>query len=118
MLHGMNRTRRAKTGSRRLTTRRGMHVELLPGTPEPLDRALSVPSLEEVLASVDRMADLSEWAEARERVMPIFPRAHPRQAVPGEGEAVTVQLPPGVTVAFGIDLGMAFAHITRPLLAA
>ena len=43
------------------------------------------------------------------------PEARP-PAVPGRGRAVHLRVPPGVWAGFGIDVGPAWAHVSRDLV--
>jgi hypothetical protein len=100
--------------ARRLRTRGGIGVQLAPA--QDVDPAIETPSLDEILTSIDRMPDPGEWSNVSRIVMPMFIRARPHAFSAEQGELVTVEMPPGVTVGFGLDIGMAFAHVTRDLL--
>ena len=54
----------------------------------------------------------SSWADARDDVVPLLAR----ESMPGG--PLTVSLDPGLTVGFGLDLGLMFVHVTAPLLRA
>lgn len=70
----------------------------------------------EVLAAIEQLSDPTDWTAARRLVMPMFQRAS-GTTVAGEGELVVVEMPPGVSVAFGLDLGgIATARVTHQLL--
>jgi hypothetical protein len=98
MLAVMKTKRRRGTNVGKLRTRNGQSVEVVHGP--PLDPALQAPSMEEVLASVDRLTDPGNWEAAGPLVMPIFQRARPHVFAHDEGELVTVELPPGVNGGF------------------
>jgi hypothetical protein len=113
MLAPMPVSRHRPARRTRLRTRGGKTVEIAHGA--VLDPAIEMPSVEEALAALDRFGDLPDWNAVRRLVMPTFQRAR-QTAIPDEGELVTVELPPGITVAFGIDMDVMVARVSRPLL--
>src|SRR6266852_2758599 len=65
------------------------------------------PRLESVLNRIDDHG--LAWADVADDVLPIFERARPfGYEVEPPAHAV---VPPGVTIGFGIDLGLAFARV-------
>ena len=54
------------------------------------------------------------WTEVRTRVLPLLKRVH-RPYPPGM-EPIHLVVPPGVATGFGLDLGLAWAHVTRTLV--
>ena len=56
------------------------------------------------------------WQELADDVLPVFQRARPF-AYPADPPALTIALPPGVTVGFGVDAGPAFMRIATTHLA-
>jgi hypothetical protein len=67
-----------------------------------------------VLAALERFDPELPWKKARERILPMLPRARP---LPGPGvDLARAILPPGILVAFGIDVGPAITFVGSPLL--
>ncbi len=63
--------------------------------------------LDGLIAAFDPLAP---WPDIAPRILPILKRAwHP---YPVGAEPVHVNVPPGITTGFGIDLGPAFSHVT------
>jgi hypothetical protein len=74
---------------------------------------VSVP-FEAVLAALRSAPDPDDWAAVGHLVLPVFPRRRPFSF---DGpEPLRVQLPPGVLVGFGIDLGPAIAFVSPEML--
>ena len=94
--------------------RRGPEVTFFPG---PIaGPGVVVPSPEQVLAAVRDFRLDAPWAELAVDLLPMFERRRPLPA--GTTPPVSVTLPPGVTVGFGIDLGPAAVRVTRSLVEA
>lgn len=74
-----------------------------------------VPTPEELVAALEGFDHHAPWAEIAPRIIPVFERRRPQP--PGSPPPVTVVLPPGVSVGFGVDLGPAFIRVAEPLLA-
>lgn len=55
------------------------------------------------------------WSEFAPRVMPLLKRV--RHPFPAEAAPIHLRVPPGVWVGFGIDVGPAWAHVSRDLMA-
>ena len=73
-----------------------------------------VASPEEVLAAMRDFRLDAPWPDLAPDLLPMFERRRPMP--PGIPPPLTVVLPPGVTVGFGIDLGPASVRVSRPLL--
>lgn len=62
-----------------------------------------------------RMFDPSApWPEIAPTLLPLLKRVH--QAYPPQAAPVHLRVPPGIWTGFGIDLGPAWAHVTRDLV--
>src|SRR4051794_14170848 len=60
---------------------------------------------------IDRMEDRGfGWDDVQDDVMPIFERARPFSLEVDRPARTSV--PPGVTIGFGVDLGLAFARVS------
>lgn len=57
------------------------------------------------------------WDQAKERILPLLPRRIPAQ-MPAGTVAACVELPPGIEVSFGIDIGPGWAVLPREQLRA
>lgn len=96
----------SKRGAQRTNRPHGKHTtraHLIGGGPR-LDRD---PKLLGLLERIDRHG--LAWADVADDVLPIFERARPF-AYEVEPPAHAI-VPPGVTIGFGIDLGLAFARV-------
>jgi hypothetical protein len=73
-----------------------------------------VPSPAEILEALSGFRGDAPWSELAPDLLPMFERRRPmpRDTPP----SLTVVLPPGVTVGFGIDLGPASVRVSRPLI--
>jgi hypothetical protein len=100
----MSKRRSHRTDRDRPGRRHGSHPHHGPSGAGFLDHD---PRLESVLSRID--AHGLAWADVADDVLPIFERARPF-GYEVEPPAHTV-VPPGVTVGFGIDLGLAFARV-------
>lgn len=56
----------------------------------------------------------ASWSDLRTRILPLLRRSR-RPSAPGL-EPIELIVPPGVTTGFGLDLGLAWAHVTRTLV--
>lgn len=54
------------------------------------------------------------WPEVEPKVLPLLKRL--RQPAPPGAEPIHLRVPPGVWTGFGIDMGLAWAHVTQVLL--
>jgi hypothetical protein len=89
-----------------------LEAELHPG---PLaGPAVKVASRSAVLAALERFDPDRPWHGLRDEIRPMLPRLRP-MPFPA-GEPVRVMLPPGILVAFGLDLGPALAQIGPDLI--
>lgn len=102
------RDRRARRDERKRAKRRaGLRVRPLGGTMDP---AL----IERILADASGIDLEGSYADLAPRLLPVVKRVwHP---YPDDIELVQVTLPPGIPVGFGIDIGVAFTHVTSELL--
>jgi hypothetical protein len=93
--------------------RRGdQHVVLDPG---PLaGPGVVVPTPEQVLEALSGFRGDAPWEELAPDLLPMFERRRPMP--PEVPPSLTVVLPPGVSVGFGIDLGPASVRVSRMLL--
>ncbi len=73
-----------------------------------------VPSPEQVLEAMRDFRLDAPWSELAVDVLPMFERRRPLP--PGTTPPISVVLPPGVTVGFGIDLGPAAVRVTTSLV--
>ena len=114
----MNRAgapRRAGTkrpGVHRRKLRNGCEAEFHPGP--AVGPGMTVASPREVLAALERFDPDRSWPELRDEIRPMLPRLRPMPFP--VGEPVRVMLPPGILVAFGLDLGPALAQVGPDLL--
>ena len=70
--------------------------------------------LGDVLNALTAAPDARDWEAVSRLIVPMFPRRRP---LPFDAsEPVRLQLPPGVLVNFGIDLGPAFAYVMPEVL--
>jgi hypothetical protein len=97
---------------RRRDVRRGREVVFFPG---PLaGPGVVVPTPEQVLEALSGFQGDAPWEELAPDLLPMFERRRPMP--PEVPPSLTVVLPPGVTVGFGIDLGPASVRVSRMLL--
>ncbi|OGO57206.1 MAG: hypothetical protein A2V84_14340 [Chloroflexi bacterium RBG_16_70_13] len=84
-----------------------MQATVIPGP--PLGPGIETSSPEVVLAALGRFDLDMSWQTAGPTVVPMLPRW---RAYPSEtGDRVSVTLPPGIEVGFGLDLGPAVAFV-------
>jgi hypothetical protein len=102
------RDRRARRDARKRTKReRDLRLTPLGGSMDP---AL----MEQILADASGIDLEGPYAELAPRLLPVVKRVwHP---YPPEVELISLTLPPGIPVGFGIDIGVAFTHVTRQVL--
>ncbi len=86
---------------------------MIPGP--PLGPEMVTASPEAVLAALEQFDPDLSWQAARPTVLPMLPRQRP-YPIPA-GDRVTVRLPPGIDVGFGLDLGPAVAFVVERQLA-
>jgi len=86
---------------------------MIPGP--PLGPEIVTASPEAVLAALEQFDPDLSWQAARPTVIPMLPRQRP-YPLP-VGDRVTVALPPGIDVGFGLDLGPAVAFVVERQLA-
>jgi len=92
----------------------GMNATMFAGP--PLGPGMVTASQEEVLAALGRFDPNLSWTAAASIVIPMLPRA---RAYPvAVDDRLTVQLPPGLDVGFGLDIGPAVAFVGERNLAA
>jgi hypothetical protein len=92
--------------------RRGPEITFFPG---PIaGPGVVVPSPQQVLDAMQGFRFDAPFAELAADVLPMFERRRPLPA--GMPPPVSVVLPPGVTVGFGVDLGPAAVRVSRGLL--
>jgi hypothetical protein len=72
------------------------------------------PSRAEVRAAIDALPDELSWADMQFRLRPMFVRRRPMP--PGVERPLTFQLPVGVRVAIGVDIGPAFLYVGKSVL--
>src|SRR4051812_10621211 len=65
------------------------------------------PHVRTLLGRIDR--DGLTWEDVADDILPVFERARPFPF--GKGPPTHAIVPPGVTVGFGVDLGLAFARV-------
>jgi len=80
---------------------------MIPGP--PLGPEMVTASPEAVLAALEQFDPDLSWQAARPTVIPMLPRRRPYPFP--VGDRVTVTLPPGIDVGFGLDLGPAVAFV-------
>lgn len=80
----------------------------------PVGPDVVVPSLESVLAAIDRLPSPLDWNAVRHDVVPVLPRLRP--AMPGTPEPVELLVAPGIAVRFGFDAGPMFLGIHAGML--
>ena len=97
----------------RLVLANGFDAEFFDGP--ALGPEMRTASREEVLAALERFDPTLEWPNARDLLRPLLPRRRPFP-VPVD-DLVTVLLPPGVAVGFGLDMGPAVAFVGDEQLA-
>lgn len=75
---------------------------------------MTTASPEQILAALEGFDPTMDWVTARRLVKPLLPRRRPFPVdIP---DRVTVMLPPGIAVGFGLDLGPAFAFVGEELM--
>lgn len=80
----------------------------------PLGGSMDPALMERILADASGIDLGAPYADLASRLLPVVKRVwHP---YPADIELVQVTLPPGIPVGFGIDIGVAFTHVTRDLL--
>ena len=87
--------------------RNGITATMVPGP--SAGPGIATPDFESVLAALERFDPAIPWEAARRIVLPMLQRrrAHPFDI----SRNVTVTLPPGLVVGFGLDLGPAVAFV-------
>jgi hypothetical protein len=70
-------------------------------------------SVDDVLRAMQGLAVDKSWAQVAPSIVPLLPRHTPSPV--RAGAPIQAYLPPGIPVSFGIDLGPAFAAVTREL---
>lgn len=106
------RTGTKRPGVLRRTLRTGWEAEFHPGP--VAGPGVTVASPQAVLAALERFDPDRSWPELRDDIRPMLPRLRPMPFP--VGEPVRVMLPPGILVAFGLDLGPALAQVGPELL--
>lgn len=91
----------------------GWQIAALSGVPVGPD--VVVPSLEAVLAAIDRLPSALDWEALHHDVVPVLPRLRP--AMPGAPDPVELLVPPGIAVRFGVDAGPMFLGVHAAMLA-
>jgi hypothetical protein len=90
----------------------GRRVEVFEGPPAGPN--IVTADVETVLAALQGFDPDMSWKKAREQVLPMLPRVRPLPTP--QLELVRAMLPPGILVAFGIDIGPAITFISTELL--
>ena len=110
----MPKTKSKQRSIRRRDRRRDgdQHVVLYPGP--VAGPGVVVPTPEQILEALRSFRGDAPWEELAPDLLPMFERRRPMP--PEVPPSLTVVLPPGVTVGFGIDLGPAAVRVSRPLL--
>lgn len=72
------------------------------------------PSIDAVVAAAEPFLADPSWRHARRLVLPVFERVRPMPF--GVPRPVSMMVPPGVTVGFGIDVGPALMRIGQDVL--
>lgn len=91
--------------------RSGWDAELRPGP--RLGPGMTSAGPGELLAALQRFDPDRDWPAIRDEIRPMLPRLRP---IPAADQPVRMMLPPGILVAFGIDLGPAIAQVGQALL--
>lgn len=86
--------------------RNGHQIEVAEGP--RLGSGIAQPSLDEVLMALERLPPDLAWADVAAMVVPMFVRLRPHAFADAGPPPVVRTHPPGVSVAFGLDLGLAF----------
>jgi hypothetical protein len=68
----------------------------------------------EVRAALDGLSPELPWSEVRDSLRPVFVRRRPMP--PGMSAPLTRRVPPGLSVALGVDIGPAFLYVGAALL--
>jgi hypothetical protein len=92
--------------------RNGLDLEALQGP--PLGPGLATADLATVTAAIERFDPDMPSKKARDRVLPMLPRARPFRGP--QLDLVRTMLPPGILVSFGIDIGPAVMFVGEPLI--
>jgi hypothetical protein len=80
----------------------------------PINEHVSQASPDEVLRAMARLPSDLDWSAVAANVVPILPR---RRSLPTEtGAPLTLLLPPGIPVGFGVDIGPAVLHVGTDLV--
>jgi hypothetical protein len=104
MIPGMSKRRIQQTDRPR--GKHGTRAHLVGGGTPLMDGNVRVQTL---LSQIDRHG--LAWDDVADEILPIFERARPSSSdVEPPAQAV---VPPGVTIGFGIDLGLAFARVAE-----
>jgi hypothetical protein len=97
--------RRARRAAK--AVRRGDRLAAMPFG--PVD-----PTFLRLLQGVSRFDPGGAWADIAPTILPLVKRV--RHSFPTELAPIHLHVPPGVWVGFGVDLGPAWAHVSRDLL--
>jgi hypothetical protein len=73
-------------------------------------------TLDEVRTALEALPPDLDWPSVRDRVIPMFERSRPYPS--GHPEPLRAIVPPGVSIGFAIDIGPAFANVSREMLEA
>jgi hypothetical protein len=90
----------------------GLHAEIFEGP--PLGRGVTRADDRTLLRALERLDLDRGWRDTRRDIRPMLSRLRPYP--PGVGEPIRVMLPPGILVAFGLDIGPALVQVTASLL--
>lgn len=76
---------------------------------------ISGPSRAEVRSAIDGLPEDLDWDEMRSKLRPMFVRRRPMP--PGAEKPMTFRVPPGLSVALGVDIGPAFLYVGEQMVA-
>ena len=108
----MGRNQRKRKEKRRQLRSRGWSAEVFEGPPVGPDVVTA--SLAEVMSAMETVSPELAWDDVAESVVPLFQRVRPYP--PAMPEPLRIVAPPGLSVAFGIDIGPAFLTVTPELV--
>jgi hypothetical protein len=110
------KTAKSERRSRRESKRRGDHDHRWDAiAPEGIGGMRSLRrALRQVTAGLGDVDLGGGWPDLAPKVLPLLKRV--RQPFPVEAAPVHLRVPPGVWTGFGIDIGPAWAHVSRDLI--
>ncbi|MBA3851500.1 MAG: hypothetical protein H0X59_03930 [Chloroflexi bacterium] len=75
---------------------------------------MEMATVERLLDAIGRVDLERPWPHIGESLLPVLPRRRPLP--PGGDRPVQKRYPPGIEVGFGVDIGLAFMHVTDKLV--